>query len=522
MVHAGVVATAFLAGLAWLLLRGFWSSWQRQKEANRLGCRPPPRLRAKWPFGLDLMWKSIVADREMRMPETLRGLYAEAGGPPLTAFRLANTEALFTCDEEVIQAILAKQFDDFEIGVERRDAFFPFLGDGIFTQNGNEWRHSRALLRPAFSRQQMSDLQLEEKHVQNLMMRLPVDTSASGWTGQVDLQDLFSCFTLDSSSEYLFGGAVNSQLRALQTAEDHSNNTGAPAEDDFTAGFDKAMEGVGIRGKFADLGKFVWPPGFQAACKVCHRFMDDYVGKLLGESDKQDTGDKYLFLEALAAEVREPIALRSQLLNVLLAARDTTAGLLGWIFYCLARDPARYQKLREAVLEQFGDYSQIDTITFESLKGCKYLQYVIDETLRLYPSVPINSRFSIKDTTLPRGGGPDGKSKVYVPKGTAVTYSVYIMHRRKELWGEDAEDFIPERWEGRKVGWEFLPFNGGPRICLGQQFALTKVAYMATRLVQRFDKIENLDPVTETKHKVGATMSSGTGVIVRLRDAGAV
>jgi hypothetical protein len=73
--------------------------------------------------------------------------------------------------------------------------------------------------------------------------------------------------------------------------------------------------------------------------------------------------------------------------------------------------------------------------------------------------VPVNGRYANKDTTLPRGGGQDGKSKIFVPKGSACEYSVHVMHHRKDIWGEDAEMFNPERFQGRKVGWEFLPVS---------------------------------------------------------------
>ena len=96
--------------------------------------------------------------------------------------------------------------------------------------------------------------------------------------------------------------------------------------------------------------------------------------------------------------------------------------------------------------------------------------------LRLYPSVPINSRFALEATTLPRGGGADGSKPVMVRKGDAVAYAAYAMHRRKSLYGEDADSFRPERWDPdennavnlKKIGWGYLPFNGGPRICLGR------------------------------------------------------
>jgi cytochrome P450 len=93
--------------------------------------------------------------------------------------------------------------------------------------------------------------------------------------------------------------------------------------------------------------------------------------------------------------------------------------------------------------------------------------------LRLYPPVPLNFRTALTDTSIPEGGGPDRLSPVFIPKGTIVAYSVWAMHRRTDLWGADAAKFVPERWEGGKMrGWQYLPFNGGPRICLGRKLPM--------------------------------------------------
>jgi len=105
-----------------------------------------------------------------------------------------------------------------------------------------------------------------------------------------------------------------------------------------------------------------------------------------------------------------------------------------------------------------------------------------------------------------------------VPKGTTVDYSTYVMHRRKDLYGEDADEFIPERWETRRPGWEFLPFNGGPRICIGQQFALTEASYVTVRLLQRFEKIEDMAPNQEVICGLTLTMCP-KDVKIRLHEA---
>jgi len=138
--------------------------------------------------------------------------------------------------------------------------------------------------------------------------------------------------------------------------------------------------------------------------------------------------------------------------------------------------------------------------------------------LRLYPVVPGNARFANKDTFLPRGGGEDGESPVFIPRGGTAAYSVLRMHRRKDIYGPDALEFRPERWapeEGLRPGWAYLPFNGGPRICVGQQFALTEASYTIVRLLQEFGDIEDRDG-SPWMEQLGLTLSSGKGVQVAL------
>ena len=97
-----------------------------------------------------------------------------------------------------------------------------------------------------------------------------------------------------------------------------------------------------------------------------------------------------------------------------------------------------------------------------------------------------------------------------------VSYSVYAMHRRKDFYGPDADEFKPERWETLRVGWGYLPFNGGPRICVGQQFALTEAGYTTVRLMQVFDSIEARDP-RPWAEGLSITMAVGNGVQVAMR-----
>lgn len=400
--------------------------------------------------------------------------------------------------------MLAIQFKDFELGTIRQGCFEMMFGWGIFTDNDKRWEHSRALLRPQFARNNITDLEALERHFQHLMKHCNVD--AAGWTQKIDLAPAFFRLTLDSATEFLFGQSVDSQLLALPGYETEATKNGGESLDwlKFGNAFDKGMGHVATKFRLNDLHWLYSPAELKESAKEVHRFADYFVNKVLNDRKAAQGNDakaleagqgkeKYVFAQELAQLTQDPIELRNQLLHILLAGRDTTAGLLGAVFYHLALNPEIYQQLRNAVLEDFGSYENPRNMDFAGLKACSYLQHVMNEGLRLHASVPFNSRVAVKDTTLPLGGGPDGKSPIFVRKGEEVQYSVHITHRRKDLFGEDAEVFNPDRWINRKAGWEFLPFNGGPRICLGQQYALTTAGYTIARFLQRFDQLADLE-----------------------------
>lgn len=85
------------------------------------------------------------------------------------------------------------------------------------------------------------------------------------------------------------------------------------------------------------------------------------------------------------------------------------------------------------------------------------------------PKPPANARFAARDIMRPRRRGPDGNGPILVPKGKTVGFVLHLLHRRKDLWGPDDDDFRPERWENKKMDWNFVPFSGAPRICLDRE-----------------------------------------------------
>ncbi|GAB1215839.1 hypothetical protein ATERTT37_005036 [Aspergillus terreus] len=421
-------------------------------------------------------------------------------------------ETCFTIDPENVRAVWATQFKDFVAGNLRWNVSHQLAGKNIASTDGAEWARYRALLRPQFSRSQISDLDLEERHVQKVMLAIPVINGK--WTEPVDIQEIFHRFTIDSSTEFLFGKSVESQISAITGQK--------TAEADFAHHLDKSMEYIGKR---ARLDKLYWLANNQESRfseSEVHKYVDRYVqdaikagqeGKLQADPERSP---QYILLHALTTATQDPIELRNQVLTLLLAGRDTTASLLSWTVLLLARHADEFQKLRQAVLEDFGSYDNPHNLTFGALKSCSHLRHCLNESLRLYPVAPFNRRIAVRDTTLPRGGGSDGRQPIFVRKGQAIMFSAYSMHRRRDIWGPDADDFRPGRWEARKTLWEYLPFSGGPRICLGQQFALTEAGYVLVRLVQRFDAMEDVNAETEIKQKVTLTSAPAQSVTVRL------
>lgn len=240
--------------------------------------------------------------------------------------------------------------------------------------------------------------------------------------------------------------------------------------------------------------------GFYDSMKIINSFVSTYIDQALAlppeELEKKTNHDEgYTFLHAIASYTRDRETIRDQLVSILLAGRDTTACTLTWALYHLSVDPAITAKLRQEIINTVGLERQP---TYEDLKNMRYLQHILNETLRLYPVVPYNVRLALKDTTLPTGGGPDGNQPIGILEGTPIGYSTLVLQRREDLYPPPSPSFppvsafAPDRWDSwTPKSWTYVPFNGGPRICIGQQFALTEMAYTLVRIFQRFEKVEN-------------------------------
>jgi cytochrome P450 len=428
---------------------------------------------------------------------------------------------IFTADPENIKAILATQFTDYGKGKPFHEDWKDFLGDSIFTTDLDQWHNSRQLIRPQFIKDRVSDLDVFEQHVQILMAQIKKGGQEREGR-EVDVSDLFFRYTLDAATHFLLGRSVGSLELGEHEFADSFNEVQRIQNIIARAGYISLLHLCGISTDGSrPLNVLVPRKSFRAGIKVINEFVNPYIEDALRLSPeelatKTKSEEGYTFLHALASFTRDRTALRDQLVAVLLAGRDTTASTLSWTFYELARHPEILKNLRNEIIEHVGLER---APTYTDLKNMKYLQVhypspsrpllstfpqytnltnkqqnTMNETLRLYPVVPFNVRLALKDTTLPRGGGPDGLSPIGVLKDTPIGYSTLVMQRRSDLYpaGSAPLSYNPSRWDHwQPKPWQYIPFNGGPRICIGQQFALTEMGYTIVRLLQRYEGVEN-------------------------------
>lgn len=445
---AGLVAWL---GIAFLLVYVVSRNSAARKAQVQHGCQPLRQYRRKDPIlGLDYVIESVRAFRQHRFLATLQHRHEKHG----TTFgiRVFSSRGIFTIDPKNIQAILSTRFKDYSLG-NRSTVMGPLLGRGIFVTDGPEWAHSRALLRPHFVKDQLANLSSLEGHVRSLLGCIPDNR-------QVDLQELFLRFTLDATTDFLFGHSADS-LEGVETEEEH----------EFSEAFRLAMDDITLQFRMGPFSAFRRvDPKVKAAYRTCRTQVDTFVDKAIAQREKSaDTterrGELECFLSELAKTTADREKMRDELLSILLAGRDTTASLLSSLFHVLARRPDVWQKVRSEAAGLKGKAP-----TYAALQTMKYAKHVIHEgtltlpiflflaknlslVLRLYPPVPNNRRVAVRDTVLPRGGGPDGDSPVFVSKGSLVLYSVYAMHRRVDLFGPDAVEFRPERWDTTRCSW---------------------------------------------------------------------
>lgn len=336
--------------------------------ARRYSCQDPPDLPRKDPFfGLDIMLESYTNIQNHTYLELCQRRFLKNG----TTFKTKSmgVSSICTIDPENVKTVLSLKFNDFRLGDERKNAFVPLLGHGIFTSDGDDWKYSRRLLHPSFTRRHVGALEIYEGHTQNLMGHIPRDSSSS-----VDLQRLFFDLTIDTATETFCGQS------SLCLAPEKQ----LPMNTKFASAFDRSQRTIANGVALGPLAAFTHIWGFKKDRRNVHNFIDHFVQKALerhnnntssiSQGSDDDQTHHETFIDRLIQQVQDPIRLRGEILNVILAGRDTTASLLSNLWFVLARRPDVWRKLREEI-----DFLEGQAPTLEQLKALKYLRYCINE-----------------------------------------------------------------------------------------------------------------------------------------------
>ncbi|ORY13521.1 cytochrome P450 [Clohesyomyces aquaticus] len=474
------------------------------KAKKQHGCAEPPTLPSKDPFfGIDTVRNNLQQMKENRRIRTVYELSHKLG------FTFQSwpfgRRVISTVDPRNVQFIFATEAHNFGVAPQREKAQSPLTGVGLITSDEPIWSRMRPLIKPTFTRTQIADRELFDVHVERFLNLLPKDGST------VNLRPLFERLILDASSEFIFGESFDSLLGDSKI--DASR---------FIECFNYAQTGIGKRIVFRKMSFLIRDQKFWDSCKLVHDYTRRHVERALQqekervgtrkiEADDVDSKKKYILVHELAKETNDTDVLCSQLLNVFFAGRDTPGVALTNTFFALARHPRVWAKIRQEV-----QGLAPEDLSFEKLKSLRYVQHSINEALRLYPPVASNSRVCLRDTVLPTGGGPGGSAPVYVSQGDTTTINFYTINRRTDIYGSDAEEFRPERWQTLRTTWEFLPFGGGPRHCPAQQLALFWISYVLVRMALKIKELRNRDEVEGFVEDLKLNMESKNGAKVGL------
>lgn len=339
-----------------------------------------------------------------------------------------------------------------------------FLGNGLLTSEGDFWRKQRRLAQPAFHRERLAEIVQTMSELSGEMAEEWEQIKKEGKPFDITIQ--MNRITLDIVSKALFGADVRSDLELVRNA--------------ITVANEFAIARIRYLTKRIPL----WIPTKEnrefkkagdALDSLLYSIIDNRMANpierhdllaMLMEAKDEDTGEGMSHRQ-----------LRDEAMTLFIAGHETSALALSWAWYLLATHPEVMAKLKEELKEVLNGRLP----GFADIPRLTYTRQIVDETLRLFPPAYIIGRRPIDKDDL---GG------YIIDKNTNVLVAVYDIHRNPELWDEP-DKFKPERFAPENIKkipkYAYFPFGGGPRLCIGNNFALMEMQIVLATLAQRFD-----------------------------------
>ncbi|KAF9263918.1 fatty acid hydroxylase [Marasmius fiardii PR-910] len=379
-------------------------------------------------------------------------------------------------------------------------------GDGLFTAHLGEknWGIAHRLLMPAFSTLAIRDMLDDMRDICNQLLSKPLTLCRFGPDHIIDPSDDLTRVALDTIALC----SMSYRLNSFYT-ENHPRFTEA-MHDFLKECFQRTQRPAVVQTLMT---------GTNAKFEADMKFMEDLAFKIVNHRKEHPTDKKDLLNTMLFAkdpETGEGLpdkAIVNNLLTFLIAGKITLSCMMSFITYYLLKNPSTMRKLQAEVDEVLsGEPAQ-----YQHLSKMPYLTAVMREALRLVPTAPMRPVTPLEDTTLLNG-------KYAVKAGTILVVNTWMGHRDPAVWGDDANEFRPERMlEGRfealpPNSWQ--PFGFGMRGCIGRPFAWQEVALVMASIVQKFD-LELVDPSYNLELKQAMTIKpKNFHIRARLRTAG--
>ncbi|KAG5565809.1 hypothetical protein RHGRI_001662 [Rhododendron griersonianum] len=431
-----------------------------------------------------------------------------------------------TCDPRNLEHILKTRFDNYPKGPTWQAVFHDLLGQGIFNSDGDTWLFQRKTAALEFTTRTLRQAMARWVNRAIKLRLCPILETAWLEAESVDLQDLMLRLTFDNICGLAFG------------KDPQTLSPGLP-DNSFAAAFDRATE--------ATLQRFILPEilwklkkwlrlGMEVGLSRSLGHVDSYLSdviktrkqEMMSQQKDSNPHDDLLSRFMKKKESYSEKFLQHVALNFILAGRDTSSAALSWFFYLVIQNPIVEENIIKEIctvlIETRGDDVSkwvIEPLEFEEVDRLVYLKASLSETLRLYPSVPEDSKHVVADDILPDG--------TFVPSGSSVTYSIYSAGRMKSTWGEDCLEFRPERWlSGERKSFvthdqfKFVAFNAGPRICLGRDLAYLQMKSIAAAVLLRHRLAVVPGHKVEQKMSLTLFMKYGLKVNVYKRDLSAI
>ncbi|XP_058101146.1 cytochrome P450 CYP72A616-like isoform X6 [Magnolia sinica] len=376
-------------------------------------------------------------------------------------------------DPELIKEVLSNKFGHF--AKPKQTSFGKQLVGGLVVHEGEKWAKHRRIINPAF-------------HVEKLKRMLPAFSASCSelvskweqWVGSEESRELdvwpdLQALTGDVISRSGFGSSYKEGRRVFQLLTEQAELFIQAVHRAYIPGYQFFPTKDNLRRKEIDrevraiMRSMIEKRG--EAMKTRKAGSDDLLG-LLMESNFKESQEQGNSSSMSIEDVIEECRL------FYFAGQETTSSLLTWTMIVLSMHPSWQERARKEVLQVFGKNKP----DFDGLSHLKIVTMILYEVLRLYPPATLLTRRTYKRMQL---GG------ITLPADVEFTLPILLMHHDPKLWGEDADEFKPERFSGgvskatnNQVS--FFPFGWGPRICIGQNFAMMESKLALAMILQRF------------------------------------